>query len=72
MSCGWVGYIEKRRTRGKDVDYYVSYVFELRLQELASVEVKKRRAVAARCQELEALNSEANGVRIYYKKSDPY
>ena len=32
-----------------------------RLQELASVEVKKRRAVAARCQELEALNSEANG-----------
>ena len=32
-----------------------------RLQELAAVEVKKRRAVAARCQELEALNSEANG-----------
>mmetsp|Transcript_32193 Transcript_32193/g.76710 ORF Transcript_32193/g.76710 Transcript_32193/m.76710 type:complete len:239 (-) Transcript_32193:120-836(-) len=32
-----------------------------RLQELASVEVKKRRAVAARCHELEALNSEANG-----------
>lgn len=32
-----------------------------RLQELAAVEVKKRRAVAAHCQELEALNSEANG-----------
>ena len=32
-----------------------------RLQELASVEVKKRRAVAARCHELEALNVGANG-----------